>query len=94
MLEKILKNSKKAILLGIGGGGDIVGTLPTANLLKINGIQCVLGGLSWERFVIDPDPGPRKLEESRNVCEINDVVWECSKDSATRGGSRFAEAGM
>ena len=94
MLEKILRNSKKAIVLGIGGGGDIVGTLPTANLLEINGTQCVLGGLSWERFTIDPDPGPRKLEESLNVREINDVVWRCNKDSATRGGVRFAEAGM
>lgn len=94
MLEKILKNSKKAIVLGIGGGGDIVGTLPTVNLLEINGTQCVLGGLSWERFTIDPDPGPRRLEEARNVCEINKVVWRCNKDSITRAGARFAEAGM
>ena len=94
MLEDILKNSKKAIVLGIGGGGDIVGTLPTVNLLETNGTQCVLGGLSWERFTIDPDPGPRKLEEARNVSEINDVVWKCNKNSLTRAGARFAEAGM
>ena len=94
MLEKILKNSRKAIVLGIGGGGDIVGTLPTASLLEINGTQCVLGGLSWERFTIDPDPGPRRLEEAHNVCEINNVVWKCNKDSITRAGARFAEAGM
>ena len=72
----------------------MVGTLPTVNLLETNGIQCVLGGLSWERFTIDPDPGPRKLEEAHNVCEINDVVWKCNKDSVTRAGARFAEAGM
>ena len=94
MLEDILKNSRKAIVLGIGGGGDIVGTLPTVNLLETNGTQCVLGGLSWERLTIDPDPGPRKLEEARNVSEINDVVWRCNKDSLTRAGARFAEAGM
>lgn len=94
MLEDILKNSRKAIVLGIGGGGDIVGTLPTVNLLETNGTQCVLGGLSWERFAIDPDPGPRKLEETRKVREINNVVWRCSKDSTTRAGARFAEAGM
>ena len=94
MLEDILKNSKKAIVLGIGGGGDIVGTLPTVNLLETNGTQCVLGGLSWERFTIDPDPGPRKLEDACNVCEINRVVWRCNKDSTTRAGARFAEAGM
>ena len=94
MIEKILKNSKKAILLGIGGGGDVVGTLPTANLLETGGTKCVLGGLSWERFTIDPDPGPRKLGEAHCVQAINDVVWMCNKNSTTRGGARFAEAGM
>jgi len=94
MLEEIVKNSKKALVFGIGGGGDIVGTLPTVNLLETNGTQCILGGLSWERFSIDPDPGPRKLEEARNICEINNVVWRCNKDSTTRSGAKFAESGM
>ena len=94
MLENILRNSEKAVLLGIGGGGDVVGTLPTAKLLETFGIQCVLGGLSWERFSIDPEPGPRKFEEAKNVRKINDVVWRCEKNSITRSGARFAEAGM
>ena len=46
-LEEILRKSTKAILLGIGGGGDIVGTIPTARLLEMFGIECVLGGLPW-----------------------------------------------
>ncbi len=94
MLKNILRNSKKAVLLGIGGGGDIVGTLPTADLFETNSIKCVLGGLSWERSSIDPEPGPRKFEESRNVDRINDVVWLCNGDSTTRSGARFAEACM
>ena len=53
-LEKILLGSKKAILIGIGGGGDIVGTLPTARLLELFNIEYILGGLPWERSVIDP----------------------------------------
>ncbi len=94
MLQNILRNSKKAILLGIGGGGDVVGTLPTANLFETNGLECVLGGLSWERSSIDPEPGPRKFEESRNVTKINDAVWLCNRNSTTRSGARFAEAGI
>ena len=57
--EKLLTKSKKAMLIGIGGGGDIVGTLPTAGLLELFDIEYVLAGLPWERSVIDPVPGPR-----------------------------------
>ncbi len=93
-LENLLRNSKKAMLIGIGGGGDIVGTLPTANLLKINGIESVLGGLSWERSVFDPIPGPRKFEETINAERINDVVWFADRNTATSTGVKFAESGM
>lgn len=93
-LENLLKNSKKAMLIGIGGGGDIVGTLPTANLLKINGVGSVLGGLSWERSVFDPVPGPRKFEETINAEKINDVVWFANKNTTTQTGVKFAESGM
>ena len=93
-LEKILRNSKKALVLGIGGGGDVVGTLPTANLLETFGARCVVGGLSWERFAVDPRPGPRKLGETRGVRAINEVVWKCGENGAAESGARFAEAGM
>ena len=93
-LENILRDSKKALVLGIGGGGDVVGTLPTANLLETFGTECVVGGLSWERFAVDPRPGPRKLGETRGVRAINEVVWECGENAATVDGARFAEAGM
>ncbi len=90
-LEEILQNSKKAILLGIGGGGDIVGTIPTAKLLEMFGIECVLGGLPWERFVYDPVPGPRAFSEIKNLRPINSTVWFANKDTVTTTGVRFAE---
>ncbi|MGH7885048.1 MAG: DUF1152 domain-containing protein, partial [Thermodesulfobacteriota bacterium] len=93
-IEKFLKNKKRAMLIGIGGGGDIVGTLPTANLLKTNGITSILGGLSWERSVFDPIPGPRKLEETINAEEINSIVWKANKDTVTTTGVKFAESCM
>lgn len=93
-LENILAGSKKAMVIGIGGGGDIVGTLPTANLFKICGIDSVLGGISWERSVFDPLPGPRKYEEVMNAEKINDNVWYANKDTKTVKGVRFAESGV
>ena len=74
-LQDIIKCSTKALLIGIGGGGDIVGTIPTGDLLNMFGVQCVYGGISWERSVFDPVPGPRTFEETKNVRKLNDVVW-------------------
>jgi hypothetical protein len=91
-LEAILKSSRRAILLGIGGGGDIVGTIPTAKLLENFGVGHVMGGLSWERSVIDPVPGPRKFNETRNARKINDTVWYSNHKTTTSTGVKFAES--
>lgn len=91
-LEAILKGSKKAILIGMGGGGDIVGTIPTASLLRLFGVECVLGGLPWERFVIDPVPGPRTFDETVGAVKLNERVWYATSETATSTGVRFAES--
>lgn len=93
-LERLIKKSRRAILIGIGGGGDIVGTIPTARLLGMFNIECVLGGLPWERFVYDPIPGPRIFDEIRNSRPLNDTVWFANKDTVTMTGVRFAETKM
>jgi hypothetical protein len=92
--EKLLTKSKKALLIGIGGGGDIVGTLPTAGLLELFDIEYVLAGLPWERSVIDPVPGPRKFHEIVNSGKINEGVWICNKETKTDTGVLFAETGV
>ncbi|MGB7292382.1 MAG: DUF1152 domain-containing protein [Thermodesulfobacteriota bacterium] len=91
-LEDIFKNSKRAILVGIGGGGDIVGTIPTAKLLENFGVEHIMGGLSWERSVIDPVPGPRSFHETRNARKINDTVWYTNQKTTTSTGVKFAES--
>lgn len=90
-LEKLIKGSRRAILIGIGGGGDIVGTIPTARLLSMFNIECILGGLPWERSVYDPIPGPRILDEIRNLRPLDGTVWFANKDTMTMTGVRFAE---
>ena len=90
----MLMESTKAMLIGIGGGGDVVGTLPTKGLLEMFGTECVLAGLPWERSVIDPVPGPRKFNEIVNCEKINEGVWICNKDTKTDTGVLFAESGI
>ena len=93
-LKEILDNSKKALLIGIGGGGDIVGTIPTSDLLAMFGVECVYGGISWERSVFDPVPGPRTFEETVNARKLNDVVWYANPDTVTSTGVSYAESGF
>lgn len=49
----------------------MVGALATAELTRLyDGASPVLGGLAWERRPIDPEPGPRRVEEIADVEEI------------------------
>ncbi len=93
-LVSALEGAKKALLLGIGGGGDIVGTIPTSGLLRSFGVDYVMGGLSWERAAVDSVPGPRRFEETRGARKLNDVVWFAKGDTVTATGVRFAESGV
>jgi hypothetical protein len=55
----------------MGGGGDIVGALATAEHARIyDGAQPILGGVTWERRPIDPVPGPRAAAEIAGADQI------------------------
>ena len=93
-LEDLLRASAHALVIGVGGGGDVVGALATARFLEFLGLQFTLGGLSWERSVYDPVPGPRKLNEVRNVAALHPFAWMANRDSQTSTGILFAESHM
>lgn len=93
-LEDLIRSSKRALVIGVGGGGDVVGALATARFLEFCGLKFVLGGLSWERNVHDPIPGPRRLSESRNVTPLQEHAWLANAHSETSTAVPFAEAKM
>jgi hypothetical protein len=68
--------------------------LAAARFLEFCGLQCTLGGLSWERIVYDPVPGPRKLSESKHVRALHEFAWLANAHSQTSTGVPFAEAKM
>ena len=93
-LEEVIRSSSRALVIGVGGGGDVVGALATARFLEFCGLQFFLGGLSWERSVIDPLPGPRSLKEVRDVRALHEYVWLANGRSQTLNGILFAESRM
>jgi hypothetical protein len=93
-LEDIIRSSSRALVIGVGGGGDVVGALATARFLEFCGLEFVLGGLSWERSVYDPIPGPRKLDEVENVRVLHPFAWMANPKSQTNTGVPFAESRM
>jgi hypothetical protein len=69
--ELLLRGSSRPLVIGMGGGGDVVGALATAEAARLyEHAEPVLGGLSWERRPFDPVPGPRATAEITSAEEI------------------------
>ena len=93
-LEDLIRSSSHALVIGVGGGGDVVGALVTARFLEFCGLEFKLGGLSWERSVFDPVPGPRSMDEVEQVRAIHRYAWLANAESKTTTGVYFAESKM
>lgn len=72
----------------------MVGALVTARFLEFCGLDFHLGGLSWERSVFDPVPGPRSLKEVEEVRPLHLHAWLANPNSRTSTGVAFAESRM
>jgi hypothetical protein len=93
-LEDLIRSSRRALVVGVGGGGDVVGALVTARFLEFCGLEFRLGGLSWERSVFDPVPGPRRLDEVEHVRPLHRYAWLANRETRTTTGVYFAESKM
>jgi hypothetical protein len=94
--EAILRASRRPLVIGMGGGGDVVGALATAELMRrYDEATPVLGGLAWERRPIDPEPGPRQVDEIEDAEEIATGVMLAGRDTRVRDRDvYFAESRM
>jgi hypothetical protein len=94
--ERLLSAARRPLVLGIGGGGDVVGALATAEACRLySGAHPVVGGVTWERRVVDPEPGPRSSAEIEGARPLGPAVLAASAATRVRGsGVRFAEARM
>jgi len=83
-------------VIGMGGGGDVVGALATAELVRLyDGGDPVLGGLTWERRPFDPVPGPRTAAEITDAEELAPGILLAGPETRLRDRDVFfAESRM
>jgi len=56
------------LFVALGGGGDVISaTMLAKEALRVGARQAVVASLAWERYVVDPLPGPRAPEELRGL---------------------------
>lgn len=92
--EALLSVSRRPLVIGMGGGGDVVGALATAEACRLyHGAMPVVGGMTWERRVIDPRPGPRQLDDIEGGRRLSACVLAADADTHA-GEVVFAEAHM
>jgi hypothetical protein len=80
--------------VGIGGGGDVVGALATAAAARTLGVHAAVGGTTWERRVVDPRPGPRRLDEVEGAERVHAAAALAGPATRGPGGVQFAESHM
>jgi hypothetical protein len=94
--ELMLARARRPLVVGIGGGGDVVGALATAETCRLyHGARPIVGGVSWERRPIDPEPGPRAASEIEDAEELAPGVLLARPRTRVRGRDvLFAESHM
>jgi hypothetical protein len=94
--DGLLAYARRPLVIGIGGGGDVVGALATAEAARVQtGARPVLGGVTWERRPIDPQPGPRTVEEIEGGRVLAGRVLAANAETRVRtSGVLFAESRM
>jgi hypothetical protein len=93
--DLLLSRSRRPLVLGIGGGGDVVGALATAEVCRAEGAHPVVGGVTWERRPIDATPGPRAEAEIEDARRLAPGVLAASGSTRVReSGVVFAESRM
>jgi len=69
-LSDLVRRHRRILVFGAGGGGDSIGSLHVYLRIRELGGDPILGAVVWERYVVDPVPGPLPLEAMINVDPI------------------------
>jgi len=84
----IVFSGKKFLVLAIGGGGDVVTAAVLARSMRRCGYETLVGSIAWERYVIDPEPGPIPLSSIVGCQHIGEYACRVNASSYATRGSR------
>jgi len=73
-IVEVASHTESALLIGIGGGGDVVSTIYIRGFLEKFGVRCICGGVVWERYRRDRKPGPRAIDEIDGVERVSKTL--------------------
>jgi hypothetical protein len=76
-----------ALYVAAGGGGDAIAAHAIARALHDDRAPAV-ASYSWDRFVLDPAPGPRRAEDFDGLTQHAAGCWEVTRTSRLRSGAR------
>lgn len=87
-----MRAARRALVLGIGGGGDVVGAIALARRCEELGTPFALGGVAWERIPIDPHAGPRPVEQIAGGRPLGPRAVLADAATTTPEGVPFSES--
>lgn len=89
-----LAAARRPLIIGIGGGGDVVGAVALADYCReYHDAVPVVGGVTWERTPVDPEPGPRRADEIDGARELAPGILAANGQTAiARSGVLFSES--
>jgi hypothetical protein len=76
-----------ALYVAAGGGGDAIAAHAIARALHDDRAPAV-ASYSWDRFVLDPAPGPRQAEDFDGLTQHADACWEVTRATHLRSNAR------
>jgi len=85
--EALGRDIKRVLVIGAGGGGDVLAAYHTCLVLRDEGISYIIGALPWERLSIDPTPGPIPVDTLREPVQVrSSIALVSAKTYAIKGG--------
>jgi len=85
-----LREAEEVVVVGAGGGGDVISAFVFCKVLEeLVGVrECRPLGVLWERWVVDPYPGPVPVANIRNA-RFGKCVWVNEDTYVVRGRYSF-----
>ncbi|MEV4703775.1 DUF1152 domain-containing protein [Actinoplanes sp. NPDC049316] len=76
----------RPVYVAAGGGGDALASLMFRSAAGPFGSTAVVVSYSWDRYIIDPHPGPRTPADFQRLTQISEHCWVVSGDSLLPAG--------